>query len=191
MLKCGNGIISECCFLIQILNAMKNIFLSTVIASAAMVSCGAVQSLVQNTFPYTADVMISTGVPANQETSSTSTASNVQNWFGGNNNAKIKNVRISDAKIAITSPNNGNLSAVKSVKVYISSAGAGEKLVASRNNIETNGSSLNLDLNDSSYLDNLVKSSDLTVRTVYVLKNQTTSDMNMRVSLNFSSVPAN
>lgn len=170
---------------------MKNLFLTAVISSAALVSCGAVQSLVQNTFPYTADVMISTGVPAGKETSSTATASNVQNWFGGNNNAKIKNVRIADAKIAITSPSSGSLSDLQSVKVYISSAGNSEKMVASRDNINTTSSSVNLDLNDSSFLDSVVKSSDLTVRTVYVLKSSPTTDMNMRVSLNFSSVPAN
>lgn len=169
---------------------MKNIVLTAVIASAALVSCGTVQSLVQNTFPYTANVMISTGVPANQEVSSTATATNVQTWFGGNNNAQIKDVRISDAKVSVVSPSGGNLSALKSIKVYISSNGTGEKLVASRTDISTTSSSVNLDLNDTGYLDSIVKSSGLTVRTVYELRNQTTSDMNLRVALNFNSVPA-
>lgn len=162
----------------------------TAAVSAVVVSCGTVQSLVQNTFPYTANVLVSTGVPADKEVSSTSTATNVQTWFGGNNNAKIKDVRISDAKISVVSPSGGNLSAVKSVKVYVSSSGTGEKLVASRSNITTDSSSLNLDLNDTGYLDEVVKSSGLTVRTVYELKNQTTSDMNLKIALNFNSVPA-
>ncbi|AZA47226.1 hypothetical protein EG346_03085 [Chryseobacterium carnipullorum] len=170
---------------------MKNIWLMTAAVSAVVVSCGTVQSLVQNTFPYTANVLVSTGVPADKEVSSTSTATNVQTWFGGNNNAKIKDVRISDAKISVVSPSGGNLSAVKSVKVYVSSSGTGEKLVASRSNITTDSSSLNLDLNDTGYLDEVVKSSGLTVRTVYELKNQTTSDMNLKIALNFNSVPAN
>lgn len=169
---------------------MKNIFLMTAAVSALVVSCGTVQSLVQNTFPYTANVLVSTGVPADKEVSSTSTAANVQTWFGGNNNAKIKDVRISEAKISVVSPSGGNLSAVKSVKVYVSSSGTGEKLVASRSNITTDSSSLNLDLNDTGYLDQVVKSSGLTVRTVYELKNQTTSDMNLKIALNFNSVPA-
>jgi len=169
---------------------MKNIFLMTAAVSVVAVSCGTVQSLVQNTFPYTANVLVSTGVPADKEVSSTSTATNVQTWFGGNNNAKIKDVRISDAKISVVSPSGGNLSAVKTVKVYISSGGTGERLVASRSNISTNSSSLNLDLNDTGFLDEVVKSSGLTVRTVYELKNQTSSDMNIKVALNFSSVPA-
>ncbi len=160
------------------------------VASVALVSCGTVQSLVQNTFPYTANVLVSTGVPADKEVSSTSTASNVQTWFGGNNNAQIKDVRISDAKISVVSPSGGNLSALKSIKVFISSSGTGEKLVASRSNISSNSSSLNLDLNDTGFLDSVVKSSGLTVRTVYELKNQTSSDMNLKIALNFSSVPA-
>jgi len=169
---------------------MKNMFLTAVVASVTLVSCGTVQSLVQNTFPYTANVLISTGVPADKEVSSTATASNVQTWFGGNNDAKIKDVRISDAKISVVSPSGGNLSALKSVKVYVSSSGTGEKLVASRSNISSNAGSLNLDLNDTGFLDSVVKSSGLTVRTVYELKNQTSSDMNLKIALNFSSVPA-
>ncbi|WP_209389908.1 MULTISPECIES: hypothetical protein [unclassified Chryseobacterium] len=169
---------------------MKKIVLIATVSSIALASCGAVQSIVQNTFPYTSNFLVSTGVPANKEVSSTSTASNVQTWVGGNNNAQIKDVRISEAKISVVSPTSGDLSALKSVKVYISSNGTSEKLVASRSDISTNSSSLNLDLNDSGFLDNIVKSSGLSVRTVYELKNQTSSDMNIKVSLNFSSVPA-
>jgi hypothetical protein len=170
---------------------MKNIFLTAIVASAALVSCGTVQSLVQNTFPYTANVLVSTGVPADKEVSSTATASNVQTWFGGNNNAKIKDVRLSDAKISVVSPYGGNLSALKNIKVYISSNGTGERLVASRSNISSNSSSLNLDLDNNGFLDEVVKSTGVTVRTVYELKNQTSSDMSLKVALNFSSIPAN
>jgi hypothetical protein len=170
---------------------MKNIFLTAIVASAALVSCGTVQSLVQNTFPYTANVLVSTGVPADKEVSSTATASNVQTWFGGNNNAKIKDVRLSDAKISVVSPSGGNLSALKNIKVYISANGTGEKLVASRSNISSNSSSLNLDLDNNGFLDEVVKSTGVTVRTVYELKNQTSSDMSLKVALNFSSIPAN
>lgn len=170
---------------------MKNIILTGIIATATLMSCSTVQSLVQNTFPYTANVLVSTGVPANKEVSSSTTASNVQSWLGGNNNAQIKDVRISEAKISIVSPNNASLSDFKSFKVYISSDGSAEKLVASRSDFSNSGNSLNLDLNDSGYLDSVVKSSNLKVRTVYELKNSTSSDINLRVSLNFNSVPAN
>lgn len=169
---------------------MKNIFSAAVIISATLISCGTVQSVIQNTFPYTANVLISTGVPANKEVSSTATATNVQTWFGGNNNAQIKDVRIADAKISVVSPAGGNLSALKSVKVYISSNGTNERLVASRSDISSSSSSINLDLNsETGYLDEVVKSTGVTVRTVYELKNQTSSDMNLKVAMNFSSVP--
>ncbi|MGS0748097.1 hypothetical protein [Halpernia sp. GG3] len=170
---------------------MKNLILTGIIASTTLVSCGTVQSLVQNTFPYTANVLVSTGVPANQEVSSSTTASNVQSWFGGNNNAQIKDVRISEAKVNVISPSNGSLSDFKSFKVYVSSDGSSEKLVASRADFSNSGNTMNLDVNDSGYLDSVVKSNNLKVRTVYVLKNSTSSDMNLRISLNFNSVPAN
>lgn len=170
---------------------MKKLFLSAVVASAALVSCGTVQSIVQSTFPYTTNVLISTGVPADKEVTSTATASNVQSWFGGNNNAKIKDVRISDAKISVVLPAGGDLGALKSVKVYISSNGSKEQLVASRNDISTTSNSVNLDLNSNGYLDDVVKSSGVTVKTVYELRKPVSSDTNMKVSLNFSSVPAN
>lgn len=170
---------------------MKNLILTGIIASATLVSCGTVQSLVQNTFPYTANVLVSTGVPADQEVSSSTTASNVQSWFGGNSDAQIKDVRIADAKVTVVSPSSGTLSNFKSFKVYISSDGAAEKLVASRSDFSTSGNSVSLDISNSGYLDNIVKSTNLKVRTVYVLKNSVSSDMNLRVSLNFNSVPAN
>lgn len=170
---------------------MKNLFFTVAAAAATLVSCGTVQSLVQNTFPYTANVLVSTGVPAGKEVSSSSTASNVQTWFGGNNNANIKDVRISEAKVSVVSPSGGSLNAFKSIKVYISSSGTGERLVASRSNISSDASSINLDVENSGFLDEVVKSTGLTVRTVYELKNQTSSDMNLRVALNFSSIPAN
>ena len=169
---------------------MKNLFLSATIASAALVSCGTVQSIVQNTFPYTANVLVSTGVPANQQVTSKSTATNVQSWFGGNNNAKIKDVRIADAQISVVSPSNGDLRALKSVKVYISSDGNSERLVASRDDINTTSRNVSLDLNDSGYLDNVVKNNNLEIKTVYVLKHQKSTDLNLKVALNFSSIPA-
>lgn len=170
---------------------MKNTLIAGIFASTILVSCGTVQSLVQNTFPYNATVLVSTGVPANQEVSSTTTASNVQSWFGGNNNAQIKDVRISEAKVAVVMPSSRNLSDFQSFKVYISSDGTAEKMVASRSDFSNAGSTLNLDINDSGYLDNIVKSGNLKVRTVYVLKNTTDTDMNLKVSLNFNSVPTN
>lgn len=170
---------------------MKNTIIAGVFASTLLISCGTVQSLVQNTFPYNTNVLVSTGVPANQEVTSTSTASNVQTFFGGNNNAQIKDVRISEAKVSVVTPNSGNLSDFKSFKVYVSSDGSSEQMVASRSDFSAAGNSLNLDITNTGYLDSVVKSNNLKVRTVYVLKNSTATDMNIKVSLNFNSVPAN
>ena len=169
---------------------MKNLFIIASLASATLVSCGTVQSIVQNTFPYTANVLVSTGVPAHQQVTSKSTATNVQSWFGGNNNAQIKDVRIADAKVAVVSPSNRDLSALKSIKVYLSSDGNTERLVASRDDINTSSKNITLDLHDTRFLDNMVKNNNLEIKTVYTLKNQTSTDLNLKVALNFSSIPA-
>ena len=78
----------------------------------------------------------------------------------------------------------------KSVKVYLSS-GSSEVLVASRTNIADNiGNTLSLDLNSSQTLDNIMKSGNtVQQRIVYELKSSPTSDMNVKSSMSFSSVP--
>ena len=81
---------------------MKNIFLSAAIASVALVSCGTVQSIVQNTVPYTTNVLVSSGVPANQEISTTSSASSFAQYVGAGN-SMVQDIRISSAKVSATS----------------------------------------------------------------------------------------
>ena len=78
----------------------------------------------------------------------------------------------------------------KSVKVYLSNNGSNEVLVASRDAIGDNvGSSLSLDVNTSQTLDNMMKSGAVQARVVYVLKQSPTSDISLKTSVGFSSVP--
>ncbi len=78
----------------------------------------------------------------------------------------------------------------KSVQVYLSNNGSNEVLVASRDAIGDNvGSSLSLDVNTSQALDNMMKSGAVQARVVYVLKQSPTSDISLKTSIGFSSVP--
>ena len=78
----------------------------------------------------------------------------------------------------------------RSVKVYLSNNGSNEVLVASRDAIGDNvGSSLSLDVNTSQTLDNMMKSGAVQARVVYVLKQSPTSDISLKTSIGFSSVP--
>ena len=61
---------------------MKNLILSAFVIAATTVSCGTVQSIVQNTVPYTTNVLVSSGVPGNQEISVTSSATSFAQYVG-------------------------------------------------------------------------------------------------------------
>ena len=169
---------------------MKNIFLSAAIASVALVSCGTVQSIVQNTVPYTTNVLVSSGVPANQEISTTSSASSFAQYVGAGN-SMVQDIRISSAKVSATSlSSNSDLGIFRSIKVYLSGNNTQEILVAQRTDIGNNiGNTLNLDPDNSKILDEVVKSGAVKARVAYVLKNTANNDTNLNISLRFTSVP--
>lgn len=168
---------------------MKNLILSA-IAIVSLASCGTVQSIVQNTVPYNTNVLVSSGVPANQEISSTSVASNFAQYLGAGN-SMVQDIRISSAKAtASTLSASADLGNFKSIKVYLSGNNTAEALVAQRTDIGNNiGSTLNLDPDTSKILDDIVKSGTVKARVAYVLKNTASNDLNLNISLRFSSVP--
>ena len=78
----------------------------------------------------------------------------------------------------------------KSLKLYISSGNSGEILVASRTDVQANiGSDLVLDIDNSRILDTYVQGSSISLRLEYVLRNNTTTDVSMKTTLSFTSVP--
>lgn len=167
---------------------MKNIFLSAVVATATMVSCSTVSSILQNTFPYTATVLVTSGSPANTTLSAVSPSQSINQLTGSG--ANVKDIRISNATLSVGS--NASVGMFKSVKVYLSTNGNNEVLVASREDIPDNvGNSLSLDVSSSQTLDNMMKSGSVQQRLVYVLKQSPTSDISVKTSVGFSSVPVN
>lgn len=165
---------------------MKNIFLSAIVATATLASCSTVSSILQNTFPYNATVLVMAGSPADTTLSAVSAAQSVTQLTGAG--ANVKDIRVSNATISVGS--SSSIGLFKSVKVYLSNNGADEVLVASRENIPDNvGSSVQLDVNTSQTLDRIMKSGSVQQRMVYVLKQSPTSDMSVKTSVGFSSVP--
>jgi hypothetical protein len=124
--------------------------------------------------------------------SAVSPASSADQIFGGSSNAQIKEVRVSSAKVVASSPSNQNLGVFSSMKLYLSrSDGSGEVLVASRNDIaSTVGSTVVLDIDNSRFLDDIIKSSTARLRMEYVLRNSLNADVSIRASLGFTSSPA-
>ncbi len=165
---------------------MKNIFLSAVVATATLASCSTVSSILQNTFPYNATVLVTAGSPANTELSSVSAAQSVNQLIGSG--ANVKDIRVSNATLSVGSDT--SLGVFKSVKVYLSNNSSNQVLVASRESIPDNvGNTLSMDLNTSQTLDNMMKSGSVQARIVYVLKQTPTSDISLKTSIGFSSVP--
>lgn len=168
---------------------MKNLFVSAAIASAALISCSTVSSVLQNTLPYNASFVITQGSPAGTQLSAVGGRSGINQITGVSSN--VKDIRATNATLSMLSGNQG-MGIFRSVNVYVSS-GSDEILVASRDNIPDNiGNTLTLDVNNSRALDGVMKSGNaVSQRIVYVLKSAPTSDLTVRSSVSFNSVPAN
>lgn len=165
---------------------MKNLFLSAVVATATLASCSTVSSILQNTFPYNATVLVTAGSPANTELSSVTAGQSVNQLLGSG--ANVKDIRVSNATMSVNSGT--SMGVFKSVKVYLSNNGSNQTLVASRESIPDNvGNSLSMDVSTTKTLDNLMKSGSVEARVVYELKQSPTSDISLRTSIGFSSVP--
>jgi hypothetical protein len=162
------------------------------IVTAALASCSTLQSLVRSTLPYTATLIIPASTSTGTTRSAVSQASSVDQLFGTKTNSQIREIRIASARIEASNPSNQNLGVFSSVKLYLSrSDGSGEVLVAHRTDIgSSSGSTLVLDIDNSRFLDDIIKSSAARVRLEYVLRNQLSVDASLRASLGFSSVPA-
>ena len=166
---------------------MKKVILSTIFAAAALSSCSTVSSLMQNTFPYNTNFVITEKSPANTTLSTVGLGNSINQITGATNN--VKNIRINNATATITS-NGQSVGIFKSLKVYISSGSGKQILIASRDNISDNiGNSLALDIDNSILLDETMKSGALQQKVVYELKSSPVSDINLRTSLQFSSEP--
>ncbi|HPW89678.1 MAG TPA: hypothetical protein PKZ31_11270, partial [Kaistella chaponensis] len=133
---------------------MKTIFLSAVVATTVLTSCSTVSSILQNTFPYNATVLVAAGSTANVELSSISAAQSFNQITASS--ANVKDIRVSNATLSVGSDT--SMGVFKSVKVYLSNGGSNQILVASRESIPDNvGNSLSMDVATSSTLDKLMK----------------------------------
>ena len=171
---------------------MKKILSGLIILSVFVSSCATLQSIVKSTFPYTSTLVIPASSQTGRTFSATSTASSIDQIFtgSGSNTSQISQVRMATAKIDAVSPSSQNLGIFKSVKVYLMN-GSSEVLVASRNDISsTVGSSVVLDIDNSRFLDEYLKSGSVRVRMDYVLQSGLSVDLSVRASLGFNTSPA-
>lgn len=172
---------------------MKKLIFTLLAATVLFSGCGTVQSIIKSSFPYTATLIVPASSKNNTALSVTSAASSFDEIFGNQNgNTYIKDVRMSSARLIASSPNDKSMGMFKSVKMFISNAGSGEVMVASRSDVAENiGSYLVLDIDNSRLLDQYIKGNSLKIRMEYVLRANISSDVSVRTSLSFSTKPNN
>ncbi|MBK0381480.1 hypothetical protein I5M32_00785 [Pedobacter sp. SD-b] len=171
---------------------MKKVITGLFVLTAVITSCATVQSIVKSTFPYTSTLIIPASSETGKTLTATSSASSFDEIFTGNgsNTSQISQVRINSAKIEAENPSNQNLGVFKSVQVYLLN-GANQTLVASRKDVSTTvGNSLVLDVDNSKFLDDYLKSGNVKVRVEYVLQNGLNVDLSVKASLGFNASPA-
>jgi hypothetical protein len=166
-----------------------------ILAAFALVftSCGTMQSIIKSSFPYTATLVI----PASSATGTTLTAVSQGTSFdqnfakNGNNGSRISDVHITSAKMVATIPSDFNIGNLVSAKIYMAKAnGEGEVLVASRTDIGANsGNNIVLDIDNTHFLDELVREKSVRIKMVYQLRNKSAIDASLRVVLGITADP--
>lgn len=156
--------------------------------------CATVQSIVKSSFPYTTTLVIPSSGKTDTELSAKSSATSFDQIFtaNGNNASQIKDVRIASARLNASNPTNFAFGNIKSIKIYIAkSNGSGEILVATRSDIgEGVGNNIQLDIDNSKFLDDYLRGTNMRVRMAYVLRKNTDVDASIRCSLGFTTSPA-
>ncbi|WP_179415904.1 hypothetical protein HDF19_06295 [Mucilaginibacter sp. E4BP6] len=155
--------------------------------------CGMFESVVKSTFPYTTNLTI----PASSESGKQYTAVNMatsydQNFTKDGNNANhIGQVMVVSAKLRSTEPAGFNIGNLEYVKFYMSKHdGSDEILVASRTDITKGvGNTMVLDIDNSNFLDQLVRQPDVRIRMVYKLRNNIDTDVTVKLLLGLSAYP--
>jgi hypothetical protein len=170
---------------------MKKIILSLIILSTFAAGCATVQSIIKSTFPYTSSLIVPASSKTNSTLSSTSSASSFDQIFGNQNGANyIKEVRVASVRLDASNPTTQNLGVLKSVKIFLVNGSGSEVMVASRNDVSENvGNNLVLDIDNSRFVDDYVKGSNLRVRMEYSLRSSLATDVSIRASINFNSTP--
>lgn len=157
-------------------------------------ACGTMESIVKSSFPYTTDVMIAKTSMPGKEYSSVNEAQSLDQSFSksGNNADKIDAVHIISAQLRAAGSNaDYNIGQLSSVQVYMSKAdGKDEVMVASQKDINPSaGNTMDLEIDNSHFLDALVREPSVNVRMKYKLRNKTSKDVNLRVILNVTGYP--
>lgn len=172
---------------------VKRYLLPLVILGMIFGGCAMYQSMVKSSFPYTSTLtVLATAQPGN-EYSAISTATSFDQNFSkkGNDADRITLVRVISAKLMSVDPTDYNMGNLTSVKIYLSKDnGSDEMLIARRDDISPNvGNNITLDIDNSKFLDQLVREPSIRVRMAYKVRQPYTVDVNLHVVLGLAAYP--
>jgi len=173
---------------------MKKTIIALIAITSILSGCSTVHSLIRSTFPYTTTLIVPASSKTNSVLSATSSASSFDQIFTGegSNTNNIKEVRIASAKVDASNPANQNLGVFKSIRLFISRGdGSSEIMVAQRSDISsTVGNNLVLDIDNSRFLDEYITGGTVKIRMEYELRDALNTDVSVKATLGFKTVPA-
>ena len=157
-------------------------------------ACGMMQSIVKSTFPYTANITVPATSVINKSYAAVSLANSFDQNFSksGNNGNRVSEVSLISAKLESEEPSNYNIGNIKAISIYLSAEdGKDEILVASRTDITTDvGNTLVLDVDNSTFLDKLVRQPNIRIKMVYELRKKNNADVSLHLVLGLNAYPA-
>jgi hypothetical protein len=104
-----------------------------------------------------------------------------------NNNTKadlVKDIKLEEVKLTITSPNGKTFSFIKSIHIYVATTTSDEIQLAFADNIEANTNTINLTCTKEK-LDRYIKSDSYKLRTEIVTRETLTQSIDIQANLKF------
>lgn len=171
----------------------SKLLLAAIVFSVAACGCSMVQSIVKSSVPYTASLTIPASANTKAEQSVTGTATSLDQNFSksGNNARKVSGVHMVSAMLQVLNPPGFNIGNLSSVRIYVSKPGDNTELpVASQTAIPANaGNNISLNIDNTHFLDDLVRQPNMKVRIVYQLRNGIDASADLKVTLGMTAYP--
>jgi len=157
-------------------------------------ACGMMQSIVKSTFPYTTNITIPKTSVTDKSYAAVSLATSFDQNFSksGNNGDRVSEVSLISAKLVSEEPARYNIGNIKTIRIYLSAEdGKDEILVATRTDITADvGNTLVLDVDNSTFLDKLVRQPNIRIKMVYELRKKIDTDVSLHLVLGLNAYPA-
>jgi hypothetical protein len=156
--------------------------------SLLILSCSAVDKLLTFTISNQTSFKINSGFPINApfDVPTPEVTTNSSSEFKNNNTKTelVKDVKLKELKLTITSPNDKTFRFLKSIRLYISTEGEKEIELAFLDDINATSNTLNLSCT-SQKLDKYIKASAYKIRTQAVIKETVAQEIAIKADMKF------